>query len=68
LKTLNIMLTNYKIHELLRYFVDGTELSKEDINILLKYFLIERINDDKYLGYILTITGKTMLKQINKGA
>ncbi len=62
------MLTNYKITQLLKYFVDGTELSKEDISTLLKYFLIERIQDGTHFSYILTITGKTMLRQINKGA
>ncbi len=56
------MLTNYDTYRLLNYFVDGTELNKEEINTLLKYFLIERIEDNNSIGYMLTITGKTLLK------
>lgn len=65
------MSTNQNISELLQYFVDGTELNKEEMNTLLKYFLIERIDYKNHVGYILTIAGKTMLKQLsinNKGA
>ncbi len=59
------MSTNQNISELLQYFVDGTELNKEEMNTLLKYFLIERIDYKNYFGYMLTITGKTMLKQLS---
>ncbi len=57
------MLTNQNISELLQYFVDGTELSKEEMNILLKYFLIEKIDYTNHFGYVLTITRNTMLKK-----
>lgn len=57
------MLTNHDTYRLLNYFVDGTELNKEEISTLLRYFLIERIEYNNNIGYILTITGKTLLKK-----
>lgn len=60
------MLTDHNINQLLKYFVDGTELSREEMNTLLKFFLIERIDDTQYIGYVLTITGKTLLRKLTK--
>lgn len=60
------MLINNKISTLLNYFVDGTELSKEDFSFLFEHFLIEEIYFKNQTGYALTITGKAMLKIINK--
>lgn len=52
---------NQSIETLLAYFVDGTDLSFDEYDVLVAAGLVEQITSDDAIGYVLTAEGRSRL-------